>query len=228
MGGTYLKWPPILTFVTSRTKCTLTAFHLKAMCQPFEQLCYPLARNINPFKRLRHPFVRNFNPFERLVDPFITSGHPFVEGIRPFEQLHHSFVKDNRPFERLGHPYYGILWNYFFCLCRHGRRVMRWATFAKYKCRNATCSKYFTCSSGQLIQCLKDLFDFICTSFSAFNCFFFGRADEELFSVDNSLSDNKSNLKISHVNKTFQKKSKHFPLPHTLEMKYFWAMTCST
>ena len=119
-------------------------FRLQAVCQPFERLCYPLARNINPFERLGDLFVRNIKPFERL-------GHLFVQGIRPFEQLHHPFVKDNRPFERFGHPYYGILWNHFFFQSGHGRRVMRWATSAKYKCRNATCSKYFTCSRGQLM-----------------------------------------------------------------------------
>ena len=40
------------------------------------------------------------------------------------------------------------------------------------------------------------------------------------FLVYNSLSDKNSNLKISHLNKTFQKESKHFRLLHALEMKY--------
>ena len=39
---------------------------------------------------------------------------------------------------------------------------------------------------------------------------------------NNSLSDEKSNPKISYLNKTFQTKSKHFRLLHALEMKYFW------
>ena len=56
------------------------AFHLQAVCQPFERLGYPLTRNINPFEQLGDPSVKNISPFEQL-------GYPFVEGIRPFEQL---------------------------------------------------------------------------------------------------------------------------------------------
>ena len=95
------------TFVTSHAKTYTngfpfsTVFRLQAVCQPFERLGYPLARNVNPFERLGHPFVKNINPFERL-------GYPFVEGIRPCERLHHACVKDNRPSERLGHSYYDI------------------------------------------------------------------------------------------------------------------------
>ena len=160
-------------------KRTLTAFRLQAVCQPLEWLCYPLARNINLLEQLRRPFVRNIKLFKRLGDLFIRNikpferlVDPFVRNIKPFKRLGHPFVKDNRPFEWLGHPYYGIPRRYFFCWSGHGRWVTRWATFAKYKCRSDTCSKYFTCSSGQLIQCLKDLFDFISTSFSAVNCYF--------------------------------------------------------
>ena len=49
-------------------KCTLMAFRLQAVCQPFKPLGYPLARNINPFERFRHPFVGNINLFKRLGD----------------------------------------------------------------------------------------------------------------------------------------------------------------
>ena len=85
--------------------------------------------------------------------------------------------------------------------------------------------KKFTCWSGHLTQCFQDLFDFICTSLSALNSyfalfkttrvhkrrswsgFFAHVADYELHGP---LSDEKSKLKISYVNKTFQKKPKHF------------------
>ena len=78
----------------------------------------------------------------------------------------------------------------------------------------------------------QDLFDFICTSLSALNSyfalfkttrvhkrrswsgFFSDVADYELFSVHGPLSDEKSKLKISYVNKTFQKKPEHFCSPH--------------
>ena len=78
----------------------------------------------------------------------------------------------------------------------------------------------------------QDLFDFICTSLSALNSyfcflkqlvytsadhgvdFFTDVADYELFSVHDALSDEKSKLKISYVNKTFQKKPEHFCSPH--------------
>ena len=56
------------------------AFHLQAVCQPFEWLGYPLTRNINPFEQLGDPFVKNISLSEQL-------GYPFVEGIRSFEQL---------------------------------------------------------------------------------------------------------------------------------------------
>ena len=52
-------------------KPTLTAFRLQAVCQLFEWLGYPLARNINLFERFCHPFVANINPFQRLGDPFV-------------------------------------------------------------------------------------------------------------------------------------------------------------
>ena len=68
------------------------AFRLQAVCQPFEWLCYPLARNINPFERLCHPFVGNINPFERL-------GDPFVRNIKLFKRLGDPFVRNKqRPF----------------------------------------------------------------------------------------------------------------------------------
>ena len=44
--------------------------------------------------------------------------------------------------------------------------------------------------------------------------FFSDVADYELFSVHDPLSDEKSNLKISYVNKTFQKKPEHYCSPH--------------
>ena len=44
--------------------------------------------------------------------------------------------------------------------------------------------------------------------------FFSDVADYELFSVHDPLSDEKSKLKISYVNKTFQKKAEHFCSPH--------------
>ena len=44
--------------------------------------------------------------------------------------------------------------------------------------------------------------------------FFSDVADYELFSVHDPLSDKKSKLKISYVNKTFQKKLEHFCSPH--------------
>ena len=44
--------------------------------------------------------------------------------------------------------------------------------------------------------------------------FFSDVADYELFSVHDPLSDEKSKLKISYVNKTFQKKPEHFCSPH--------------
>ena len=92
--------------------------------------------------------------------------------------------------------------------------------------------KKFTCSSSHLTQCFQDLFDFICTSLSALNSyfalfkttpihkrrswsgFFSDVADYEPFSVHDPLSDEKSKLKISYVNKTFQKKPEHFCSPH--------------
>ena len=102
--------------------------------------------------------------------------------------------------------------------------------------------KKFTCSSGHLTQCFQDLFDFICTSLSALNSyfalfkttripkcrswsgFFSDVADYELFSVHNPLSNERSKLKVSYVNKTFQKKPEHFcSRLFTLEKKYFFA-----
>ena len=44
--------------------------------------------------------------------------------------------------------------------------------------------------------------------------FFSDVADYELFGVHDPLSDEKSNLKMSCVNKTFQKKPEHFCSPH--------------
>ena len=41
-------------------------------------------------------------------------------------------------------------------------------------------------------------------------------APYELFSVHDPLSDEKSNLKISYVNKTFQKKPEHYCSPHEI------------
>ena len=97
-------------------------------------------------------------------------------------------------------------------------------------------SKKFTCSNQSLvhlfISMFQDLFDFICTSLSALNSyfcflkqhmytsadhgvdFFSDVADYELFSVHDALSDEKSKLKISYVNKTFQKKPEHFCSSH--------------
>ena len=100
-----------------------------------QRLGHPFAWNMNSFKRLCHLFVGNINPFELL-------GHPFVEGIRLNERPGHPFVEDIRPFERLGHPYTIMASLQIFCR-------MTWKT------SNAICSKYFTCSSGQLIQCFK-------------------------------------------------------------------------
>ena len=57
-------------YVTSHAKTyTIAAFRLQAVCQLFEWLGYPLARNINPLERFRHPFAGNINPFERLGYP---------------------------------------------------------------------------------------------------------------------------------------------------------------
>ena len=53
-----------------------------------------------------------------------------------------------------------IRFSIFFC------RMTFWET--SYAIR----SKNFTCSSGHLIQCFQDLFDFICTSLSALNSYF--------------------------------------------------------
>ena len=84
------------------------------LCQPFERLGHPFARN-SPFEWLPHPLVRNINPFERL-------SYAFVRNIKPFKRLGHPFVEDIRPFERLGHLYYGIPLN-FLSNDMHGRRV---------------------------------------------------------------------------------------------------------
>ena len=46
--------------------------------------------------------------------------------------------------------------------------------------------------------------------------FFSDVADYELFSVHDPLSDEKSNVKISYVNKTFQKKPEHYCSPHEI------------
>ena len=121
------------------------------LCQPFERLGHPFARN-SPFEWLPHPLVRNINPFERL-------SYAFVRNIKPFKRLGHPFVEDIRPFERLGHLYYGIPLN-FQSNDMHGTRVTLFV------------QKKFTCSSGHLTQCFQDLFDFICTSLSALNSYF--------------------------------------------------------
>ena len=84
------------------------------LCQPFERLGHPFARN-SPFEWLPHPLVRNINPLERL-------SYAFVRNIKPFKRLGHPFVEDIRPFKRLGHLYYGIPLN-FLSNDIHGRRV---------------------------------------------------------------------------------------------------------
>ena len=54
--------------------------------------------------------------------------------------------------------------------------------------------------------------------------FFSDVADYELFSVHDPLSDEKSNLKVSYVNKMFQKKPEHYCFPHVyMQTKYFFA-----
>ena len=54
--------------------------------------------------------------------------------------------------------------------------------------------------------------------------FFSDVADYELFSVHDPLSEEKSNLKISYVNKMFQKKPEHYCSPHVyMQTKYFFA-----
>ena len=103
-------------------------------------------------------------------------------------------------------------------------------------------SKKFTCSSSNLTQCFQDLFDFICRSLSALNSyfdlfkttrvhkcrswsgFFSDVADYELFRVHNPLSDEKSKLNISYVNKTFQWKPKHFCSLHVYITNEIWAL----
>ena len=159
-----------------------------------QRLGHPFAWNINSFKRLCHLFVGNINPFELL-------GHPFVEGIRLNERPGHLFVEDVRPFERLGHPYTIMASLQIFC----------WMT---WKTSNAICSKYFTCSSGQLIQCLKNLFDFIGTSLSALNSFL-ALLKQLAYTSDRFLIRRKIEAKDILCKQTFQKKpSKHFCFPH--------------
>ena len=48
-------------------KCTLMAFRLQAVCQPFERLCYLLAIKINLFEQLRHLFTLLWIEFEMPV-----------------------------------------------------------------------------------------------------------------------------------------------------------------
>ena len=84
------------------------------LCQPFERLGHPFARN-SLFEWLPHPLVRNINPFERL-------SYTFVRNIKPFKWLGQPFVEDTRPFERLGHLYSGIPLN-FLSNDMQGRRV---------------------------------------------------------------------------------------------------------
>ena len=45
--------------VTSHATTCLMAFRLQAVCQPFEWLGHPFARNINPFELLSHPLIKN-------------------------------------------------------------------------------------------------------------------------------------------------------------------------
>jgi len=161
-----------------------------------------LVRNINPFERLSYAFVRNNNRSNDLVTRLLN--------VRT--------------------AWSSVLWRSFeFSVKWHA-----WET--SYAIR----SKKLTCSSGHLTRCFQDLFDFICTSLSALNSyfallkkrcsymlkkhaytsanhgvdFFSDVADYKLFSVHNPLSDEKSKLKISYVNKTFQKKPEHFCSPH--------------
>ena len=109
-------------------------------------------------------------------------------------------------------------------------------------------SKKFTCLSGHLTQCFQDLFDFICTSLSALNShfalfkttrvhkrrlwsgFFFRFSRLWAFQRPQSLIRRKSNLKISYVNKTFQKKPEHYCSPHVYIANeiFFLPTTCST
>ena len=113
----YWSWTNQLkNFVTSHATTCLMAFRLQAVCQPFEWLGHPFARNINPFELLRHPLIKNIKLFE-------WPSHLFIEGVRPFEWLGHPFAEDIRPFEQLGHPY-NVIWHPFeFSVKRRGRRV---------------------------------------------------------------------------------------------------------
>ena len=120
-------------FVTSHATTCLMAFRLQAVCQPFEWLGHPFARNINPFELLRHPLIKNIKLFERL-------SHLFIEGVRPFERLGHPFAEDIRLFEQLGHPYNVMASLRIFC-------QMTWKTSKTIR------SKYFTRSSSLLIPC---------------------------------------------------------------------------
>ena len=84
------------------------------LCQPFEWLGHPFARN-SLFEWLPHPLVRNINPFEQLC-------YAFDRNIKRFKRLGHPFIEDIRPFKQLGHLYYGIPLN-FLSNDMHGRRV---------------------------------------------------------------------------------------------------------
>ena len=55
------------------------------LCQPFERLGHPFARN-SPFEWLPHPLVRNINPFERL-------SYAFVRNIKLFKRLGTRLLK---------------------------------------------------------------------------------------------------------------------------------------
>ena len=108
------------------------------LCQPFEWLGQPFARN-SPFEWLPHLLVRNINPFEWL-------SYTFIRNIKPFKRLGHPFVEDIRPFERLGHLYYGIPLN-FLLNDMHGR----WVTLFVQKNSLVRTNHLFTCS----YQCFK-------------------------------------------------------------------------
>ena len=55
------------------------------LCQPFERLGHPFARN-SPFEWLPHLLVRNINPFERL-------SYAFVRNIKLFKRLGTRLLK---------------------------------------------------------------------------------------------------------------------------------------